>query len=175
MKWIILTTLTHWDGVTHTCVNDLTIIASDNGLVPGQRQAIIWTNAGILLTGPLGTNFSEILFKIHTFSYKKICLQILSGKWRPFCLRLIVLIVPELSSKLIFPQLNYWSCYTAEFYYNTVNFFENIHHRHPITVTYGASSVNSKIGLFSMFVYMQYHVISFNPENLFLFKFDFIF
>ena len=26
-----------------------------------RRQAIIWTNAGILLIGPLGTNFSEIL------------------------------------------------------------------------------------------------------------------
>ena len=25
----------------HTCVNDLTIIGSDNGLSPGRRQAII--------------------------------------------------------------------------------------------------------------------------------------
>ena len=37
---------------------------SDNGLSPGWRQAIIWTNAGILLIGPLGTNFSEILIEI---------------------------------------------------------------------------------------------------------------
>ena len=36
------------------------------------RQAIIWTNAGILLIGPLGTNFSEILIKILTFSFKKL-------------------------------------------------------------------------------------------------------
>ena len=36
-------------------------IGSDNGLAPDRRQAIIWTNAGILLIGPLGTNFSEIL------------------------------------------------------------------------------------------------------------------
>ena len=27
----------------------LTNIGSDNGLAPGRRQAIIWTNAGILL------------------------------------------------------------------------------------------------------------------------------
>ena len=31
-----------------------TIIGSNNGLSPGRRQAIIWTNAEILLIGPLG-------------------------------------------------------------------------------------------------------------------------
>ena len=36
-------------------------------LSPGQRQAISWTNAGILLIGTLETNFSEILIEIHTF------------------------------------------------------------------------------------------------------------
>ena len=45
--------------MTHICVNKLTIIGSDNGLLPGRRQAIIWTNSGILLIGPLGTNFGE--------------------------------------------------------------------------------------------------------------------
>ena len=44
--------------MTHICVSKLTNIGSDNGLSPGRRQAIIWTNAGILLIGPLGTNFS---------------------------------------------------------------------------------------------------------------------
>ena len=34
--------------------------------------AIIWTNDGILLIGPMGTNFSEILIEIYTFSFKKI-------------------------------------------------------------------------------------------------------
>ena len=33
----------------HICIGTLTIIGSDDGLSPGQRQAIIWTNAGILL------------------------------------------------------------------------------------------------------------------------------
>ena len=53
--------------MTHICVVKLTIIGSDNGLSPGRRQAIIWTNAGILVIRPLGTNFSEILIGIQTF------------------------------------------------------------------------------------------------------------
>ena len=83
--------LTHWGRVTHICVGKLTNIGSDNGLSPGRRQAIIWTNAGILSIGPLGINFSEILIKIHTFSFKKMRLQMSSGKWRPSCLGLNVL------------------------------------------------------------------------------------
>ena len=55
--------LTHWGRVTHICVSKLTIIGSDNGLSLGRRQAIIWTNDGILLIWPLGTNFSEILIE----------------------------------------------------------------------------------------------------------------
>ena len=60
----IIIGLTHWGRVAYICVNKLTIIGSDNGLLPGGSQAIIWTNAGILLIGPLGTNFSEILIEI---------------------------------------------------------------------------------------------------------------
>ena len=83
--------LTHWGRVMHICVNNLTIIGSDNGLSPDRRQAIIWTNAGILLIEPLGTNFSEILIWIQIFSFKKMCLKMSSAKWRPFCLGLNVL------------------------------------------------------------------------------------
>ena len=83
--------LTHWGRVTHTCVSKLTIIGSDNGLSPDRRQAIIWTNAGLLLIGPLGTNFSEILIEILTFSFKKMRFKVSSGKRRPFCLGLNVL------------------------------------------------------------------------------------
>ena len=80
--------LTHWGRVTHICIGNLTIIGSDNGLSPGQRQAIIWTNVGILLIEPLGTKFSEILVEIITFSIKKMHLKMLSVNWRPFCLSL---------------------------------------------------------------------------------------
>ena len=48
--------LTHWGRVTHICISNLTIIGSDKGLSPCRRQAIIWTNAEIMLTGPSGTN-----------------------------------------------------------------------------------------------------------------------
>ena len=83
--------LTHWGRVTHICIRKLTIIGSDNGFSPGRRQAIIWTNAGILLIRTSGTNFSEILNEIHTFSFKKMHLNMSSGKRRPSCLSLNVL------------------------------------------------------------------------------------
>ena len=75
----------------YICVSKLTIMDSYNGLSPARRQAIIWTNAGILLIGPLGTNFNEISIEIHLFSFKKMHLKISSGKWRPFWLGLNVL------------------------------------------------------------------------------------
>ena len=78
--------------MTHICVSKLTIIGSDNGLSLGRRQAIIWTNDGILSIGPLKTNFNEISIKLHTISFKKIHSKISSGKWRPFCLTVSVLI-----------------------------------------------------------------------------------
>ena len=84
--------LTHWGRETHKCFSKLTINGSDNGMSPGRHQAIIWTNAGILLIGTLGTNFSEIFIKIRTFSFTKMHLKMLSVKWRPFCLSLNVLI-----------------------------------------------------------------------------------
>ena len=83
-------------GIISECINSLrpsdvyiyvgkiTTISSDNGLLPDWRQAIIWTNAGILLIGPLGTNFNEILLEIYTFSFTKMHLKMSSWKWRPF-------------------------------------------------------------------------------------------
>ena len=77
------TELTHWGLVTHICANRLTSIGSDNGLSPGRRQAIIWTNAAIVLIGPLGTNFSKIFIEIWTFSFKKMRLKMSSGHFYP--------------------------------------------------------------------------------------------
>ena len=68
----------------HICVNKVTIIGSDNGLSLGRRQAIIWSNAGKLLIGHLETNFSEIVIKIQTFSFRKMRLKMSSGKWLSF-------------------------------------------------------------------------------------------
>ena len=109
-KWrlfveISIVSLTHWGQVMHICVSKLTIIGSDNGLSPGRHQAIIWTNGGILLIGPLGTNFGEMLIKIYTFSFKKMYLKMLFEKCQPFCVGLNVL-----SSGLLGPghDLNQW-------------------------------------------------------------------
>ena len=70
----------------HIYISKLTIIGSDNGLLPGRCQAIIWTNTKILLTGPLGTNFSEILIKNHIFSFKQMHLKMSSAKRQQICL-----------------------------------------------------------------------------------------
>ena len=86
----IISLTKRFNSLTHICVSKLTIIGSDNGLSPGQRQTIIWPNAGILLIRTLGTNFREILSEIRTFSFKKIHLKMSSGKRRPFCLGLNV-------------------------------------------------------------------------------------
>ena len=83
--------LTYWGWVMHLCVSKLTNIVSDNGSSPGRRQAIIWTNAGMLLIAPLKTNFSEISIEILTFAFKKMHLKVSSAKWRPFCFGLNVL------------------------------------------------------------------------------------
>ena len=50
---------------TYASVNQVSI-GLDNGLSLIRRQAIIWTNAGLLSIGPLGTNSSEILTKIQS-------------------------------------------------------------------------------------------------------------
>ena len=44
----LIFTLTRCGRVTYICTSKLTIIGSGNGLSPDRRQAIIWTNAGIV-------------------------------------------------------------------------------------------------------------------------------
>ena len=65
--------------MTHICVGNLTIIGSENGLSYGRRQAIIQTNAWILLMEHLGKNFSGILIEILTSSFKKMRLKVSSA------------------------------------------------------------------------------------------------
>ena len=86
-----VTCLTHWGWLTHICVGKLNIIGLDNGLSPGRCQGIIWTNAEIFLTGPLRTNFNEMLIKIQTFSLQNIRLKMLFSKFCPFgfCLNML--------------------------------------------------------------------------------------
>ena len=106
--------------MTHICVSKLTIIGSDNGLSPDRHQAIIWTNAGILLIQTLRTNFSEISREIYTFQFKKMHLKMLSGKCRPSCLGLNELIYWSLMVHTWNSELDHWfkhwknfSCFTS--------------------------------------------------------------
>ena len=71
-----------WINSSDICISKLTIIGSSNGLWPKQHLTIISTNAGILLTEPIVTNFNKILIKILTFSLKKMYLNVSSAKWR---------------------------------------------------------------------------------------------
>ena len=74
LYWYYDNELTHWGRVTfinNMCISKLTTIGSDNGLMPGRCQAIIWTYVGILLIWILGTNLNEI----HPFSFKKMLLK----------------------------------------------------------------------------------------------------
>ena len=66
------------------------------------RQAIVWSNAGILLIGHIGKNFNEILIEIHIFSFEEIHSKISSGKWqvflsRPPCVKHFILRPNEVS------------------------------------------------------------------------------
>ena len=55
---------------------------------PDRRQAIGWTNAGILLIWSLGTNFREMLIEIQIFSFKKMYLKMSSAILsRPQCVK----------------------------------------------------------------------------------------
>ena len=68
--------------------NNCVVRGHNNSLSPDRRQAIISTNAGILLIGPFRSNFREILIEIQTFSFRKYRLNVSSAKWRAFCLGL---------------------------------------------------------------------------------------
>ena len=52
----------------------------DKGVSPVRRHAIIWTNAGPLLTEPLGAYFSEIWIEIQQLAYKKMNVKMSSEK-----------------------------------------------------------------------------------------------
>ena len=49
-----------------------TILGYDNGFVPVQRQAIIWTSIDLLSIRPWGTNFNEISIKFKSFHSRKL-------------------------------------------------------------------------------------------------------
>ena len=82
-------------------------------MLAGRRRTIIWSNAGLLLIGSLGTNFSELLFAIQTFSLKKIRLQVSFAKWQPFCLGLnvLTLLFYRVMEWILWMYWQQWLCY----------------------------------------------------------------
>ena len=138
--------LTHPPLLSHICVS----IGSDNGLSPVQHQAITWTNACLLSNGPLGTNFSEIRTKIQNFLFKKMHFKMSPAKRRPLCPGRDELILCYYGHFVFVDQTFGWPVkvttsftfsalihdkiyeYTVRCRYNTVNFLQNHHNRHPL-------------------------------------------
>ena len=68
------------------------IIGFGNGLLPVQKQAIIWTNADLLsIESFFRTKFIEMWIKIQRCSFKEMQLKMSSANFQPFCLGLNVL------------------------------------------------------------------------------------
>ena len=87
-----------------------TSIASDNGLLPVRHQAIVWSNIGLLLKGPLGTSFSAC---------KRMNFKMTSAKWQPFSQSLNVLTLDALKcaiEKQIYLQFALFMLFCNELY-----------------------------------------------------------
>ena len=95
VPWCMSGSLTCGDGenvpgIPGACAPaNLRIWQEAHGMSPDWHQVINWSNTALLLIGPLRTNFIEIL--IQQFSFKKMCLKILSAKFHSFWLGLNVL------------------------------------------------------------------------------------
>ena len=81
--------------VMHICVGNLIIIGSDNGLLLGWHQAIIWTDARILFfwtpRNKHQWNFNQNAYNLIQENPFKMS----SGKWQPFCPNNLWTSVPE--------------------------------------------------------------------------------
>ena len=70
-------------------------IGSDHGLLPVRHQATIWTNDGLLLIEPLGTNFSEYLNKITKIiiqenTFENVIYKITAMLSQPQCVKNVI-------------------------------------------------------------------------------------
>ena len=104
-------TLTHWGQMTHMCVGELTIIGSDNGLSPGRCQAIIWTNAGILLIRCLGKNSVKFKWNPYIFiqenAIENVVWKMAAILSRPQCVNIAKGLLPAWAKALSGPMLTY--------------------------------------------------------------------
>ena len=109
-------TLNCYGKVVHIWFSNLTITGSDNGLSPGRRHAIIWTNDVMMLIEPLGTNFNGILIEIRTFSFKKMPLKMATFYLGPIVLFLAW--IRKYKKYKVWDEINYlfpnFNCATVE-------------------------------------------------------------
>ena len=136
--------LTYWGRVMHIYITKLTIIGSNNGLLPGWHQAIIWTNAGILFIRNLGINFNVKLSEIHIFSFKKMLLKMLSMKRRPSCLGFNVSAYHMKEANTSLKLLTHF-----------INFFQLKTHFRLMVITWIRNCIKRQISNFHVFLYYQ--------------------
>ena len=83
------------NSLTHICVSKLCIINSDNELLPGRRQAIIWTNVGIFLFLTLRNNLqwdvnrNSYIF-IQGNPFENVACEMAAILFRPQCLNRVM-------------------------------------------------------------------------------------
>ena len=73
----------------------------------------------VLVIQTLGTNFTDILSKIHALSFKKMHLEMLSAKWQQFCLSLNVL---TFDIAVLYPMCSIGPCYSEILFFEIINF-----------------------------------------------------
>ena len=83
--------LNHSDHAMHICNSKQAIIHSDNDMSPIWCQFIIWTNNGMFLIEPSGTNFGEIWFTFQKTLFNKMSLKMSFAEEQSICLSLNVL------------------------------------------------------------------------------------
>ena len=115
---LIRLVLTYRGRVTHICVSKIISIDSDNGLSPGRRQAITWTNAGIFWTGPLGRSFSEVKWNsnrntnsfIQESAYKNVVCEMVNILSHLQCVKRIqIILMTYMSEKKGETMTFFWS------------------------------------------------------------------
>ena len=104
--------------MTHLCVGNLTIVGSDNGLSPGRRKAIIWTNAGILSIAPYKQgNFCR---NRHIFilknAFQNVIWEMTAILSRPQCVKTSFLICVNICSLAVFKVWVGTSCKFSEWF-----------------------------------------------------------
>ena len=110
--------LTHWGRVMYICVGNLTIIWPDNGLSLGRRQAIIWTNAGILFPEEqTSLNRYSCIF-IQENSFENVVCEMASILSRPQCVNL-----PSYQGKHMLIAMPYIATEISNGYFFAILFF----------------------------------------------------